>query len=231
MFPSTGPAPVPSPARALSAEEAPRILRYPTDSLLLVGGIPGAGKSTLLNRLFALEGTETMPVATPGGARVIDSQQARNRLARRLRALPYPVWRWATHLLHYLRVLRALRKGGGPVAVHVTATHRAVLGLLGRYCRHRGREVNLLLIDVDPRAALEAQIRRGRALTPRTHRRHVRRWNRVLLDCARGPGAVVPAARSLLLLDRSAAAELAEIRFAPAAAEPGDGGAAPRAVP
>ncbi|MFD0804086.1 AAA family ATPase, partial [Streptomonospora algeriensis] len=118
-----------------------------------MGGIPGAGKSTLLNRLFALEGTETRPATTPDGARVVDSQQARNRLARRLRALPYPVRRWVTHLLHYLLVLRLLRPGGGPVVVHVTATRRAALRLLGRYCRRRGVGIHLLLIDADPQAA------------------------------------------------------------------------------
>ncbi|MUL41018.1 ATP-binding protein [Streptomonospora sp. PA3] len=227
MFPSTAPAP----ARALQPGDAPRVLRYPAGTLLLVGGIPGAGKSTLLNRLFGLDGTETRPVQTPGGVRVIDSQQARNRLGRRLRALPYPVWRWVTHLLHYVRILRALHAGSLPAAVHITATHRSVMRLLGWYSRRRGVEVHLMLIDVDPQEAMRSQIERGRRLGPRSHRRHVRRWRRVLADCASGAEAVVPGARSLLLLERAAAPEIVEIRFTSERGGRERGGAAPEAMP
>ncbi|QBI53721.1 AAA family ATPase [Streptomonospora litoralis] len=231
MFPETASASTPAPAQGLQPGRVPRVLRYPDDSLLLVGGIPGAGKSTLLNRLFALEGTETHPVRTPEGTRVIDSQQSRNRLTRRLRALPYPAWRWMMHCLHYLRVLQALRVGGGPVVVHVTATRRLMLRLLGRYCRRIGVEVHLLLIDADPQAALRGQIERGRRLTAHNHRWHVRRWRRVLVDCAAGAQALVPGARSLLLVRREAVEEVAEIRFtADAQGPPGDG-AAPAAMP
>lgn len=231
MFPSTAPAATSTPAHVVRAGSATRVLRYPSDALLLVGGIPGAGKSTLLNRLFALQGTEARPVPTPDGALVVDSQQARNRLARRLRALPYPVRRWVTYVVHYLVVLRALRTGGGPVVVHVTATRRAALGLLGRYCRQRGVGVHLLLIDADPQAAMQGQIERGRALNPRSHRQHVRRWRRVLADCESGAEAVVPGARSCVLMDRAAAAALTEIRFTPGARDPQDGGGAPGAMP
>ncbi|GAA4889854.1 AAA family ATPase [Streptomonospora salina] len=231
MAPSTAPAAPSSPVHDLRGTSATRVLPYPPDSLLLVGGIPGAGKSTLLNRLFALQGTETGPVATPDGARVVDSQQVRNRLARRLRALPSPFRRRVTHLVHYLAVLRALRTGDGPVVAHVTATRRTALTLLGRYCRRRGFGVHLLLIDADPQAALHGQIARGRALSPRSHRRHARRWLRVLADCASGAHAVVPGARSAVLLDRTAAAALAEIRFTPAPRTPEGGGDVPGAMP
>ncbi|GAB3447534.1 AAA family ATPase [Streptomonospora sediminis] len=227
MFPSTAPAPGPG----LLPGHNPRVLRYPANSLLLVGGVPGAGKSTLINRLFALDGTEPHTVQRPGGVRVIDSQQSRNRLTRRLRAFPYPAWRWVMHCLHYLRIFSALRAGDGPVVVHESATRQPVRRLLGWYCRRRGYEVHLLLIDVGPEAALRGQIERGRRIAPRSHRRHMQRWPRLLVDCAAGAGAVVPGARSLVLMERAEVAGLAEIRFTTGSAGPAGGGAAPAAVP
>ncbi|MFC3998822.1 AAA family ATPase [Nocardiopsis sediminis] len=191
------------------------VLRYPAHSLVLVGGVPGAGKSTLLNRLYGLDGTETTTVRTRDGVRVIDSQQSRNRLTPALRLLPYPWWRWVVHVLHYARVVAALRTGD-PVIVHETGTRRAVRRLLGWHCRRKGVEVHLVLIDVTPDEALRSQIERGRRVTAHSHRVHSRRWTRVLSACGGGPGAVLRGARSLELLDRARARALGAIRFTPA---------------
>ncbi|MDA0566581.1 ATP-binding protein [Streptomonospora sp. S1-112] len=235
MSPSTLPAPAPGaasgcPPQIRRISPVPRVLRYPANSLVLVAGIPGAGKSTMLNRLFGMTGRESATVRTRAGVRVVDSQQSRNRLHPLLSAVHYPLWRPLMHLLHYLRILAALRRGG-PVVVHESGTRGPVRRLLGWYCRRRGVEVHLLLIDSDPGDALRGQIQRGRQVAPRSHRTHVRRWRRLLAACPAGPGAVVPGARSLLLLDRGRAGDLAEIRFTPGPALPAPGGAAAGAVP
>ncbi|RCV52650.1 AAA family ATPase [Marinitenerispora sediminis] len=188
------------------------ILRYPARSLVLLGGIPGAGKSTLLSRLYGLTGTEDHTVHAPDGVRVVDSQASRNRLTPWLRPLPYPAWRWVVHVLHYLRVVAALRTGA-PVIVHDTATRRLVRVLLGAYCRLKRVEVHLLLIDVEPATARVGQLVRGRMVTARSFRTHERRWRRLLAASGRGPAAVVPGAASLLLLDRVRAGRLGGIRF------------------
>ncbi|MFC4561624.1 AAA family ATPase [Nocardiopsis mangrovi] len=218
---STGPPPPAGPRTAPAREAAapprpaavpPPVLHYPARSLVLLGGVPGAGKSTLLNRLYGLDGTETGTVRTREGVRVVDSQQSRNRLTPALRLVPYPWWRWVVHVLHYARVVAALRTGD-PVIVHETGTRRAVRRLLGWHCRRASVEVHLVLIDVAPDEALRSQIERGRRVTAYSHRTHSRRWTRLLSACGSGPGAVLRGARSLELLDRAKARALGAIRF------------------
>ncbi|MFC7330683.1 AAA family ATPase [Marinactinospora rubrisoli] len=203
----------PASERTTSPSRSTDILRYPARSLLLLGGIPGAGKSTLLARLYGLTGTEEHTVLAADGVRVVDSQASRNRLTPWLRRLPYPAWRWVVHVMHYCRVIAALRSGG-PVIVHDSATRRAVRLLLGGYCRLRRVEVHLLLLDVDPTAARVGQLVRGRMVTAHSFRTHERRWRRLLTagSCG-GPSAVVPGAASLLVLDRARAGRLDGIHF------------------
>lgn len=189
-----------------------RVLRYPRHCLLLLGGLPGAGKSTLLGRLYGLSGAETATVRTRDGVRVIDSLQSRNRLAPFLSAVPYPAWRWITHLLHHLRVLAALR-GGGPVIVHETGTRRLMRVLFALYGRLAGAELHVLLIDVDPSEARRSQFARGRRISAYSFRRHRRRWRALLDAAARDPRSAVPEARSLVLLDRRASTRLERIEF------------------
>lgn len=196
----------------MKPQRAADTLCYPRNALVLVAGLPGAGKTTLLNRLYRLEGTETTTVRSSQGVWVIDSQQSRNRLTLWLRWLPYPVWRWVVHVLHYVCVILALRTGD-PVVVHETGTCWLVRRLLGWYCRRLGVEVHLMLINVSPEEALRSQIRRGRRVSGRNHRVHARRWRRLLADCAVGPSAVLPGAESLVLLDRKQAGRLAGIDF------------------
>nr|WP_246422132.1 AAA family ATPase [Nocardiopsis mwathae] len=180
--------------------------------MIVLGGVPGAGKSTLLRRLYGLEGTETRTSVTHDGVRIVDSQASRNRLTPWLRRVPYPAWRWAVHLLHVARVLLALRMGG-PVIVHETATRGPVRWLLGWYCRLVGVGVHLVLIDVSPDEALSGQEARRRRVSARSNRAHTRRWRRLLAACARGPGAAVPGAVSLVLVDREGVARLSGIEF------------------
>lgn len=203
-----------------------RVLRYPRRSLVLLGGVPGAGKSTLLNRLYGLSGTETATVRTADGVFVVDSLQSRNRLASRLGSAAYPAWRWATHLLHYLCVLAALR-GDGPVIVHEPGTRRPVRGFFELCCRLVGAEFHVLLIDADPRDARRSQFERGRVVTAHSFRAHERRWRALLGAYTRAPDQVLPQARSLVVLDRAQAARLRRIEFGAPAPAAAAGGALP----
>ncbi len=184
---------------------------YPRRSLVLVTGVPGAGKSTLLRRLFGLRGDEKRTVLTADGVRVIDSLQSRYRLRPLLGPAPYPLWRWVVHVLHLARVAAALR--GGPVVVHECGTRRPVRVLLALLCRLRRYEVHVLMIDATPAEALTGQNARGRRVTERSHRVHSRRWRQLRAVTRHGPAAFAPGARSLLVLDRRRARELAWVRF------------------
>lgn len=207
------PAVTASPSRPEAADVCDEfVLRYPRRCLLLLGGLPGAGKSTLLGRLYGLSGTETATVRSADGVHVVDSLQSRNRLTPRLRAVPYPLWRWVTHLLHYLRVLTALR-GGGPVIVHETGTRRPVRLLFALYCRLTGAELHLLFIDAAPAEARRGQLTRGRRVSRHSFRGHLRRWRALRRAVSRDPRRAVPEARSLVLLARPEAALLHRIDF------------------
>jgi ATPase subunit of ABC transporter with duplicated ATPase domains len=74
-------------------------LHYPRNSIVVLAGIPGAGKSTLLHRMFGTTGAETQPMRNHDGVLVLDSEQARNHVRRRLQPLPYSLWRPLAHLL------------------------------------------------------------------------------------------------------------------------------------
>ncbi|MBB6118559.1 AAA family ATPase [Nocardiopsis algeriensis] len=184
---------------------------YPRRSLVLVAGVPGAGKSTLLRRLFGFRENEQRTVFTAEGVRVIDSLQSRHRLAPLLGRIPYPLWRWVVHVLHLARMAAALR--GGPVVLHECGTRGPIRVLLALLCRLRRYEMHVVMIDATPQEARRGQDARGRRVTERSHRLHSRRWRRLRAAARRGPAAFAPGARSLLVLDRRRARELAWIRF------------------
>lgn len=188
---------------------------YPRRSLVLVAGVPGAGKSTLLRRLFGLRGNEEGTVLTAEGVRVVDSLQSRYRLRPLLGGVPYPLWRWVVHVLHLTRMATALR--GGPVVVHECGTRSPVRVLLALLCGLRRYEMHVLMIDATPQEARNGQNARGRRVTERSHQAHSRRWRRLRAATRHRPAAFAPGARSLLVLDRRRARELAWIRFGPSA--------------
>ncbi|MEW2359336.1 AAA family ATPase [Spirillospora sp. NPDC029432] len=183
-------------------------LRYPAGSLVLVAGLPGAGKSTLLDRLYGLGGEEAEPVAIDGG-RVIDSRQARNRWARRLRAVPARARVPLVNATHVWWIARAVMRGEGVVA-HTRGTWPHILHMFSWLAARHGGRVHLVLIDVDPRTALEGQRARGRVVATMTFARHCRRWH-PLVERARG-GTVAPAA-TVTVLSRAEADALKAIRF------------------
>ncbi|WP_424211664.1 AAA family ATPase [Streptomyces sp. BI20] len=178
----------------------PGPLGFREGDLIVVSGLPGGGKSTLMRR------------AVPAG-RVVDSQDTRERWERRIPAgLPYEVYRPLVRLAHYAGLWRALRTGRSLV-VHDCGTHSWVRALLARTARRRGRELHLLLLDVDPAQALAGQAARGRGVSAAAFARHRAATGR-LLAAARA-GRVPPGCASTLLVDRRAADGLGPLEFRP----------------
>jgi hypothetical protein len=93
---------------------APLRLHLPGRTLLLVAGMPGAGKSTLLASL-------------PGSPElvVLDSDEHRLALARRLPGIAYRRYRPLVHLRHRIAVVRAAWSATPTVVVHLPATDAA----------------------------------------------------------------------------------------------------------
>ncbi|MEU0486998.1 AAA family ATPase [Streptosporangium sp. NPDC006013] len=183
-------------------------LHYPAGTLVLLAGLPGAGKSTLLDRLYGLRGDEREPVRA-GEVRVIDSRQSRNWWARYLGPIPPRARTPIVHTTHVARIARALLRGHGVVA-HTRGTWPHILYGFAWLARGVGSEIHLILLDVEPSAAREGQLSRGRVVTGTTFARHCRRW-RVLIERARG--GVLPPATGVTILDRPAADLLRAIRF------------------
>ncbi|PRX91760.1 AAA family ATPase [Allonocardiopsis opalescens] len=187
------------------------VLRYPGRALVVVAGLPGAGKSTLLRRVYGLTGAESESVREDG-VEVLDSQQARNRLARWLWWSPYPLWRPLVHLWYLAGMWAALRRPGA-VVLHDCGTRRMLLLMLCAAAGRLGREVHLVMIDVPPALARAGQYRRGRLVGGRSFATHCRRWT-ALTDAVRhSPGTAVPGVTSAVLLDRTAAARVAGFAF------------------
>ncbi|WBQ08583.1 AAA family ATPase [Kribbella sp. CA-293567] len=179
--------------------------RYPSNSLVVLAGIPGAGKSTLLRRLF--------PDPT-GDVRVLDSEPIRNRWKPVLRSVPYAVWRPLLHVTYYAQVLRAIRTEG-PLVIHDCATKPLARQLIGRAAKLAGRPVHLIMLDVPAEVAKLGQRARDRVVREGSMETHSRRWP-VLRDLAvTTPGRVVPGAASAVILTRDQANQLAGITFRP----------------
>ncbi|MFI5693657.1 AAA family ATPase [Kribbella sp. NPDC051586] len=183
-----------------------RELRYAAGAVVILAGIPGAGKTTLLRRLY--------PVGQDhGGVRVFDSERLRGRWMRVLGRVPYAWWRPLLHLAYYVRVLLAMRPGGGPLVVHDCATRPWVRQLIGRRARRSGLPVHLVLLDVPDDVARSGQWERGRVVRPGSMLTHCRRWPQLLARAADDPGYVLPGALSAQILTRGQADRVARICF------------------
>jgi predicted kinase len=185
----------------------PAVLRLPPAALLVVAGVPGAGKTTWLSRVDA------------PGSLILDPEPIRARMARRLRPLPYRLWRPLVHAEHIARVLLAL-PGGSGLIVHDTGTRGWRRRLLAALARRFGRGGHLLLLDVTAETALEGQRERRRTLEPAAFAAHWRRWRRLRDDLSgpAGPDAAgSPLAAegwaSVRLLDRPAADRLGRVEI------------------
>ncbi|MFC0599365.1 AAA family ATPase [Streptomyces palmae] len=215
--PPTGPAAGPEPSvRDLRGFPAPRgsrtgpvrlvrELRYPVGDLVVASGLPGSGKSTLMKR--------TVPERDRRGRAVlrVDSQDTRERFEAWLPVrLPYAVYRPLVRIAHYAGLRRALRSGASLV-VHDCGTPRWVRPWLARHARRQGRDLHLVLLDVEPALALAGQAARGRMVSRRAFRRHVRAVRELVTQVE--SGRPPPGCASVALLDRGAADALGGIGF------------------
>ncbi|MFB7949814.1 AAA family ATPase [Kitasatospora phosalacinea] len=178
----------------------PLVLRYAPDAAVLVGGVPGSGKSTLLRRWDA-------------PATLVDPRTTRLACQARMPArLPYPVYRPAVRLLHFLRTRAAFHRPG-PLLVHDCGSRWWMRRALAHWARRSGRELHVVLLAVRPAEALAGQHARARTAAPRTFRLHVRRTARLLAALERRGRTAFPGARSVLLADAASRERLAGIRF------------------
>jgi predicted kinase len=196
------------------AGRGPHALRFAPGDLVVVSGLPGSGKSTLMSRTVRDTSVSLVraALATPvAPARRIDSQDTRDRWARRMpAALPYALYRPLVRVAHFAGLRRALRSGES-VVVHDCGTQAWVRRWLAREARARGTRLHLLLLDVAPDTALDGQRQRGRGVSRYAFARHRRAIGRLVRDAQRG---VLPAGcASAVLLDRAAGGALRSVRF------------------
>jgi len=143
-------------------------LQVPRQSIVVLAGLPGAGKTTTLRRLAG---------ARSEGVLMLDSEEVAGRL--RVLPVPYRVLRPLVHAVHLARVLCAATT---PAVCLLTTDpmssfwRRLVLHLAA-WCTRRSLDV--VLIEATVAEALSGQERRGRVLSRRRMRRHVRRWRRL----------------------------------------------------
>ncbi len=164
-------------------------LIFPSDSVIVVAGVPGAGKTTLLRR-----------AVDRAGARVVDTDDRRRR-----GPLLYPG--------HYARIAAAIA-GGRPAVIHSRGTHAIARRTIALLARLRGRPAHLILLHADRTTAEAGQVARGRTVARDEMDRQVARWQDLL--AAGGPAG--EGWESVTLLDRGSAAEVTALRFVTAPA-------------
>ena len=156
-------------------------LRFPSDAVVVVAGVPGAGKTTLLRRAVQAPSLPrpSLPARAgrePGGrrrsARVLDTDDRRaGRWGRAPRALLYAA--------HYLGILAAIA-GRTPVVIHSRGTHARARRAILWAARLRGRPAHLLLLHADRPVAEAGQRARGRRVGRAEMDDEVARWHGVL---------------------------------------------------
>jgi len=162
-------------------------LIFPSDSVIVVAGVPGAGKTTLLRRSV-----------DRAVARVVDTDDRTRR-----GPLLYPG--------HYARIALAIA-GRKPVVIHSRGTLPATRRTIALLARLRGRPAHLVLLHADRASAEAGQRRRGRTVTQEEMDRQIARWHELL--AAGGPKDEGWA--SVEILDRASAARVDAFRFVPA---------------
>jgi len=118
-----------------------------------------------------------------------------------------------TSIVWWLRVLTAVRRGGGPLVVHDCATRPWVRRLLGWRARRAGLPLHLILLDVPGDVARSGQWARGRVVRSGSMATHCQRWPELVARAAEDPGYVVPGALSAHVLTRAQANGLERISF------------------
>jgi hypothetical protein len=162
-------------------------LTFPSNSVVVVAGVPGAGKTTLLRR-----------AVDRSVARVVDTDDRAHR-----GPLLYPG--------HYARIAAAMA-GRRPVVIHSRGTLPLTRRTIALLARLRGRPAHLVLLHADRASAEAGQKRRGRMVSQEEMDRQVARWHALMADGGpKGEGWA-----SVQILDREAAAH-ARMQFVPAA--------------
>jgi predicted kinase len=164
-------------------------LIFPSDSVIVVAGVPGAGKTTLLRR--AVDRVT---------ARVVDTDDRSRR-----GPLLYPG--------HYARIAAAIA-GGRPAVIHSRGTLPIARRTIALLARLRGRPAHLVLLHADRAVAEAGQAARGRTVARDEMDRQVARWEALL--AAGGPTG--EGWESVTLLDRAQAADVSALRFVTAPA-------------
>jgi predicted kinase len=162
-------------------------LIFPSDSVIVVAGVPGAGKTTLLRRSV-----------DRAVARVVDTDDR----ARRGPLL---------YAGHYARIALAIA-GRKPVVIHSRGTLPATRRTIALLARLRGRPAHLILLHADRASAEAGQRRRGRTITQEEMDRQVARWQQLL----ESGGPEGEGWASVEILDRASAGRVDELRFVPA---------------
>ena len=162
-------------------------LTFPSDSVVVVAGVPGAGKTTLLRR-----------AVDRSVARVVDTDDRARR-----GPLLYPG--------HYARILAAIA-GRRPVVIHSRGTLPLTRRTIALLARLRGRPAHLVLLHADRASAEAGQRRRGRMVSQEEMDRQVARWHALMAD----GGPKHEGWASVQVLDRESAART-RMQFVPAA--------------
>lgn len=162
-------------------------LIFPSDSVIVVAGVPGAGKTTLLRRAVDRD------VAT-----VVDTDDR----ARRGPLL---------YLGHYARIAAAIL-GAKPAVIHSRGTKTIARRTILTLARLRGRPAHLILLHADRATAEAGQRARGRTVSATEMDRQVDDWRALLAE----GGLHEEGWATVELLDREQAAEITQMRFVPA---------------
>lgn len=162
-------------------------LIFPSDSVIVVAGVPGAGKTTLLRRAVDRD------VAT-----VVDTDD-------RTRRGPL------LYLGHYARIAAAIA-GGKPAVIHSRGTKTVARRTILALAKLRRRPAHLLLLHADRAAAEAGQRARGRTVSHSEMDRQVSDWQALLAS----GGLHAEGWATVELMDRERAATVTELRFAPA---------------
>ena len=162
-------------------------LIFPSDSVIVVAGVPGAGKTTLLRRAVDRQ------VAT-----VVDTDD-------RTRRGPL------LYLGHYARIAAAIA-GGKPAVIHSRGTKTIARRTILTLAKLRGRPAHLLLLHADRATAEAGQRARGRTVSSDEMDRQVAGWQALL----ESGGLHAEGWATVELMDRERAADITQLRFTPA---------------
>ncbi|GAA1708622.1 ATP-binding protein [Streptomyces yatensis] len=181
-------------------EDAPAVLVYPANAVVVVSGLPGSGKSTLMERW-----SNAAPAIDPRAVRLACEAAMPDWL-------PYGVYRPWARLRHFQWLRRRIRRMS-PLLVHDCGSRPWLRRWLARHSRREQRELHVVLLDVGVDEALTGQKARGRWAPPCVFARHQRGLDR-LLRAVSGPDTAYPddavrpvpepvaEAASMVLLDR-----------------------------